>query len=107
MFVSIEFLGLSCPNRYGHSLSQGSGCHADTRKAFMSGRVPLKTRVDQAEGIELFNRKITASGQYAVENRRDVSVGEEKQIFVFSIHVKFLLSVHHDLVKNSEKLGTA
>lgn len=105
--VAIQFFTQSGTNGHRHTLPQRAGGDADTRKLLMRSRVTLQAGIELAESSQLFHRKVTRAGKYTVPDRRNMPIGEEKEIFSGALHRKGRIVVENFEVERNHQIGAA
>jgi hypothetical protein len=68
--------------------------------------VSLQPGIDQAEGVEFFNREKPPACQGAVIHGRDMSVGKEEKVLPNPVHIKIRFQIEDFIVQGHEKFGT-
>src|SRR5688572_141826 len=67
----------------------------------------LKTGIDHAKGGQFSGIEESAPGQHAVPDRRNVAVGEKKQILIAPFHIKRQFEIHDLVIKRDHKFSAS
>lgn len=71
-------------------------------------RMPLQTCMEFPERPQLMDGEIAAARQRAVQDRRDMAVGEEEQVFALAVHAESMRLMLHDIkIQHCKIIGTA
>ncbi len=102
--IVIEFFSEGGAAGNAEALTEGSGGHTNAGEVFMGGGVTLQAAVQFAESSQLRHREVSGTGEGAVEDGGNMSVGQEKQVLVFTVHFEGHGLVLHNLEIQGRKV---
>ena len=69
---------------------------------FMCGGMSLESAVDLPESGQFADVEISCTSQHGVEQRRDMSVGQHKEILPLSFHMECRVMLHDPEIKRGQ-----
>ncbi|MNY23633.1 hypothetical protein D3C86_1573060 [compost metagenome] len=106
ILVFIQFFTNSVTDRDRQTLTKRARSNSDSWQTFVCGWVALQSGIQFSKSRQFAFIKIACVRQNAVENRRDMTIGKIKCIFIFSFHIEAFFSFHHVKIKRNQKICT-